>query len=64
MSAVLEQTLPPPHRWIAAERASDVGITQAVAEPVFQPAGRVWWLALLASLPFVLWFFGVPRQHP
>ena len=32
MSAVLEQSLPPPHRWIAAERASDVEITQAVAE--------------------------------
>jgi hypothetical protein len=58
MTAVFQQSLPPPHRWIAAERASDVEITQAVAEPLFEPAGKVWWIAMFASLPFVLWFAG------
>jgi Ni/Fe-hydrogenase subunit HybB-like protein len=58
MTAILEERLPPPHRWIAASRATDVEITQAVSEPLFQRAGKAWWLALLMSLPFVLWFFG------
>ena len=40
MTAVLEPGLPPPHRWIAAERASDVEITQAIADPLFAPAGK------------------------
>lgn len=58
MTAVLEQNLRPPHRWIAGTRASDVEITQAVTEPLFQPAGKAWWFALLATLPLVLWLFG------
>ena len=40
MTAVLEQSLPPPHRWIAAAHASDVEITQAIAEPLFAPVGQ------------------------
>jgi Ni/Fe-hydrogenase subunit HybB-like protein len=58
MTAVLEQTSPPPDRWIAASRASDLEITQAVAEPLFAPAGPAWWLAMLFSLLFVFWFSG------
>ena len=38
MSRVLDPARRPPHRWIAAERASDVEVTQAVADPVFAPA--------------------------
>ncbi|HTK14014.1 MAG TPA: NrfD/PsrC family molybdoenzyme membrane anchor subunit [Xanthobacteraceae bacterium] len=53
--AVLEHVSPPPHRWIAAERASDVEVTQAVADPIFAPVGRAWWIAFAATIPFVLW---------
>ena len=56
MNAVLEQNLAPAHGWIAARRASDVEITQAVADPLIRPAGKAWWIALLVTLPFVLWF--------
>ena len=56
MRQVLQPERPPPHRWIAASRASDVEITQAIAEPLFVAPGRSWWLALLASLLFALWF--------
>ena len=55
---MLDPALPAPHRWIASERASDVEMTQAIADPVFAPAGRAWWIAVLVSLPFVLWFVG------
>ena len=55
---MLDPALPAPYRWIASERASDVEMTQAIADPVFAPAGRAWWIAVLVSLPFVLWFIG------
>ena len=58
MTSVLDPALPAPRRWIASERASDVEITQAIAEPLFAPAGRMWWIALLVSLAFALWFMG------
>lgn len=52
----LEPQAVPSGRWIDAARASDVEITQAVADPLFQVPGKAWWLALLASAPFALWF--------
>ena len=62
MSAVLEQSLPPPHRWIAAERSHRCrDHRRPIAEPAVQPAGKAWWIALLASLPFVLWFCRLDR---
>ncbi|CCD98331.1 NrfD/PsrC family molybdoenzyme membrane anchor subunit [Bradyrhizobium sp. STM 3809] len=57
MSQVLIPSDPPTHRWIASSLARDVGVTQAVADPVFTSFGRTWWLALLASLPFAIWLF-------
>ena len=53
MSAVLDQAPPPRIAGSRPTRASDVEITQAVADPLFAPAGKAWWIALLASLPFV-----------
>ncbi|QOZ78800.1 hydrogenase [Bradyrhizobium sp. CCBAU 53351] len=55
MSRVLVPQQPPAHRWISAERADDVAITQAIADQLFTGFGKRWWLALLATLPFVLW---------
>jgi molybdopterin-containing oxidoreductase family membrane subunit len=55
---VLEPSAPAQGRWIAAVRASDLEITQAITEPLFQRPGKAWWLSLLASAPFVLWFLG------
>lgn len=57
MSEVLVAKDPPAHRWISSERAGDLAITQAVADPLFTGFGRRWWLALLVTLPFVLWLF-------
>jgi molybdopterin-containing oxidoreductase family membrane subunit len=56
MSAVIDATgTAPRHRWLAASHVSDHAITQAVADPVlYAPTGRRWWIALLVSLPFVL----------
>ena len=58
MKPVLDPVWPAPHRWIASQHASDVAITQAIADPVFAPVGRAWWIAVLVSLPFALWFIG------
>jgi molybdopterin-containing oxidoreductase family membrane subunit len=58
MTQVLVPRDPPAHRWISARRADDVAVTQAIADPLFVGFGKTWWLALLASLPFVLWLFG------
>jgi Ni/Fe-hydrogenase subunit HybB-like protein len=58
MKPVLDPIWPAPHRWIASQHASDIAITQAIADPVFAPVGRAWWIAVLVSLPFVLWFIG------
>ena len=55
MSRVLVPQQPPAHRWISAERADDVAITQAIADPLFTGFGKRWWLALLATLPFMFW---------
>ena len=57
MSEVLLPQHPPAHRWISAARASDAAVTQAVADPLFTGFGKTWWLALLITLPFVLWLF-------
>ncbi|MDA9463307.1 NrfD/PsrC family molybdoenzyme membrane anchor subunit [Bradyrhizobium sp. CCBAU 53415] len=57
MSEVLAAKAPPAHRWISSERADDLAITQAVADPLFTGFGKRWWLALLVTLPFVLWLF-------
>ena len=35
MKPVLDPVWPAPHRWIASQHASDVAITQAIADPVF-----------------------------
>jgi Ni/Fe-hydrogenase subunit HybB-like protein len=56
MRPVLDPTPNAPYRWIASARASDVEITQAVADPVREPVGKAWWIGVLVSLPFVLWF--------
>ena len=45
-------------RWIAADRLDDEAVTAAVADPVFRPAGRAWWIALAITLPFCLWTIG------
>ena len=58
MSRVLELAPGSGSRWIASPRATDVEITQAIADPVLSPVGRAWWIALLLSLPFCLWFAG------
>jgi molybdopterin-containing oxidoreductase family membrane subunit len=58
MTPVLEPNATGPSRWIAADRATNVEITQAIADPVFAPVGKAWWLAVLISLPFALWFVG------
>jgi molybdopterin-containing oxidoreductase family membrane subunit len=58
MTPVLEPTTTSPLRWIAAQRATAVEITQAVADPIFSPVGRRWWIAVLVSLPLALWFIG------
>ncbi len=55
MSDVLAPRQPPAHRWISSERANDVAITQAIADPLFTGYGTRWWFALLATVPFVLW---------
>lgn len=57
MSEVLSPQHPPAHRWISAGRADDLDVTQAVADPLITGFGKNWWLALLLSLPFVLWLF-------
>ena len=56
MNPVLDPSRPAPGRWIAAYRASDVEITQAVTAPLFTSPGKTWWVALLVSLLFTLWF--------
>ena len=58
MTQLLVPEYPPPHRWISSRHADDVEVTQAVADPLFVGFGRAWWLALLASTPFVLWLLG------
>jgi molybdopterin-containing oxidoreductase family membrane subunit len=58
MTVVLDHAPEPRSRWIASNRASDVEITQAIADPVLSPAGKAWWLGVLASLPLALWFVG------
>ncbi|MGY4513521.1 NrfD/PsrC family molybdoenzyme membrane anchor subunit [Bradyrhizobium sp. USDA 3650] len=57
MSEVLLPQHPPAHRWISAARAGDPAVTQAVADPLFTGFGKTWWLALLITVPFVLWLF-------
>ena len=59
MSRVIELAPGSGSRWIASPGATDVEVTQAVADPVLSPVGRAWWIALLVSLPFCLWFVGV-----
>jgi molybdopterin-containing oxidoreductase family membrane subunit len=54
---VLEPLAETSHRWIATRHASDVEITQAVADPLLVAPGRIWWLSLLASAVFAAWFF-------
>lgn len=55
MGRVLTPVSPQSHRWISSVRADDMEITQAVTEPIFRKPGRVWWLALMVSLVFVVW---------
>jgi Ni/Fe-hydrogenase subunit HybB-like protein len=42
-------------RWIAVSHLSNRSITEMIAGSVFAPAGERWWLAILLTLPFVLW---------
>ncbi|CCD90800.1 Polysulphide reductase NrfD [Bradyrhizobium sp. ORS 375] len=56
MSQVLEPDPAAPSRWIAARRASDVQVTQAITAPLLTSPGRVWWLSLLVSGIISLWF--------
>jgi molybdopterin-containing oxidoreductase family membrane subunit len=56
MSRLLEPAVPPAHRWISSPRATDVEITQAVADPILQRFGRVWWIAAAIGLGFTAWF--------
>jgi Ni/Fe-hydrogenase subunit HybB-like protein len=56
VNRVLEPAVPPASRWIASPRATDVQITQAIADPILAGFGRRWWIALLVGLGFTLWF--------
>jgi len=56
MTRALDPTVEAGSRWIASTRASDVEITQAVADAVFNPVGKAWWIAMLASLAVSIWF--------
>jgi Ni/Fe-hydrogenase subunit HybB-like protein len=56
MSAVLRSTPPTAaHPWLATDRATYADVTSAIADPVLsRPAGKLWWIAFIATLPFVL----------
>jgi Ni/Fe-hydrogenase subunit HybB-like protein len=56
VSALLQPSGQPAGRWIAAERATDVEITGAIADPILRPVGRAWWIALGISLLLTAWF--------
>lgn len=56
MSQMLEPDPAAPSRWIAARRASDVQVTQAITAPLLTSPGRIWWLSLLVSGIISLWF--------
>ncbi len=56
MSAVLEPDASAPAPWVSAYRASDVEITQAVTAPLFASPGKLWWMAVLVSALFTIWF--------
>jgi Ni/Fe-hydrogenase subunit HybB-like protein len=52
VSIALNSAPATPSRWIAGAPLSNRGITDMLAGPV---AGKRWWIAILLTLPFVLW---------